>query len=497
MTITIEYSGALCSAGKTEFALGLMATTPGQYLYAVDRREVIETRIQRINEKAGAAGAHPVIRPIFSKGDEKFTTGSENVRRDLREQPTHDNDAPHAIIICTHEGLLSSDLSTYGGWTLIIDETPNLWTFREVGSQFTWPLFQQFFDLDPINEDHARVEIRRATPTVERLKKDTGLSDEFRDLLRRWQASRPVVNLTAWDQAADGGRWWWCSVWDATRLKVFRRVVILANSFEESLTYKLLKQQGVNLVPFSIRDDRVWQPRPILIRFFAEAHQAGTGFWTNPNDDDGAEALRRVFDWITRNSDPDDHFYSANVGALARTTLPGFKLQPKVSGSNSYQSLTSASFIYTAKPSIAELEALDLYGIGYDDVVRAREREDVIQFFWRSSIRVPDDARACEFRVYDRVQALFLAEFIEASGRPFTVVLEHVAEAGVDQFKPRRVGAPRKHRTPGEEAARKERRRRDGNQGRKDRRTRARQRDVEAGIVKRRGRPTKWLHAPR
>jgi hypothetical protein len=162
-----------------------------------------------------------------------------------------------------------------------------------------------------------------------------------------------------------------------------------------------------------------------------------------------------------------------------------------VSGSNAYQHLTCASFIYTAKPSKAELEALRLHGIGYDDAVRARQNEDLIQFFWRSSLRVPDDARACEFRVYDYGQASFLKEFIEASGRPFIVALEHVAEAGVDQFKPRKVGAPKKHRTPEQEAAREERRRLDSNQGRAQRRAHARQREIDAGVMRRRGRPTK------
>jgi hypothetical protein len=262
--------------------------------------------------------------------------------------------------------------------------------------------------------------------------------------------------------------------------------MILANSFEASLTYRLLGGQGVDLVPFSIPDNRVWQPRPILIRYFAEQHQAGTGFWTNPDDVNGAEALRRAFDWIAQNSDGENHYYSANIGALARNNLPGLKLQPKVSGSNAYQAITCASFIYTAKPSKAEIEALGLFGIGYSEVIRARQNEDLVQFFWRSSLRVPTDARGCEFRVYDHAQALFLAEFIEASGRPFSVVLEHVSEAGVDQFKPKAAGRPKKHRTPEEEAARKELRKLDNTKGRTQRRARVRQQEIEAGTVPRR-----------
>jgi hypothetical protein len=298
------------------------------------------------------------------------------------------------------------------------------------------------------------------------------------------------VNLTSWEQASDGRRWWWCSVWDAARLKAFARVVILANSFEESLTYKLLCHQGVELVPFAISDTREWMPRTILIRYFAQEHQAGTGFWCNREDTSGAEALHRAFAWIECNSDPQDHFYSANLAALKPLDLPGLKLQPKVSGADEHKHLTCATFLYSAKPSKAEVQALELYGVTYNEVVRARQDEDLIQFFWRSSLRVPDDPRGCEFRVYDHAQAAFLKTFIEATGRPFTATLDYVAEAGVDQFKPKPVGAPKKQRTAAEVLAANERRRRDSNEGRKARRARQRQREIEAGSFRRRGAPS-------
>jgi hypothetical protein len=491
VTITIEYTGALCSAGKTEFALGLMASTPGRYLYAVDRREVIETRITRIDEKAATAGSHPVIRSIFSKSEGKFENGSDNVRRQLREQAAADHDTPHVIVICTHEGLLTSDLSTYDGWTLVIDETPNLWTFREECAEFSWTLFQKFFDLHPVDDEHSKITIRKDAPTVERSKRDTGLSEGFRDLLRRWQVSRPLVNLSSWEEASDGRQWWWCSVWDAARLRAFGRVMILANSFDHSLTYKLLRHQGLNLVPFVINDKREWTPRTILIRYFAEQHQAGTGFWCNRDDDSGAEALNRAFAWIERNTDPENHYYSANLAALKRLDLPGLKLQPKVSGADEYKHLTCATFLYSAKPSKAEVRALELYGIKYNEVVRARQDEDLIQFVWRSSLRVSGDPRGCEFRIYDYAQALFLKNFIEATGRPFTVSLDYVSDAGVDQFKPKPVGAPRKQRSAAEILAARDRRRHDSNEGRKARRERQRQRDIEAGVIRRRGAPSK------
>ena len=251
------------------------------------------------------------------------------MRQALREQPTKDHNAPHVVVICTHEGLLSSDLSTYQGWTLIIDENPNIWTFDEIRAEHTWPVYEKFFGLEPDEEGWSRVTIRNSAPTVTALSKDKTLSQAFIDTYRRWQATRPLVKLTSWDELQDGQARSWCSVWNPERLHAFKRVMILANSFEETLTFKLLKQAGVHLVPFAIPDDRQWQPRTVLIRYFASTHQAGTGFWTNSADPGGAEALQKTFDWIEQNSDPENHFWSANLHALKQDQSARTEAQPQ------------------------------------------------------------------------------------------------------------------------------------------------------------------------
>jgi hypothetical protein len=489
VTITIEYSGALCAAGKTEFACDLIAANPGKYLLAVDRREVIATRIQRIESKAAACGTHPVFRPIYSQDEQRFGNGIVGVRRAIREQPTQDYDTPHVVVVCTHEGLISSDLSTYdNGWTLIIDEVPNLWHFGELSCQWTWPIWKEFFGLSPLDDQYAQVTIKRDAPSLEECKRDLLISDEFVDLYRRWESNRPIVKLQSWEDASGGRTWSWHSVWNPDKLDAFDRVIILANSFEDSIAYKLMQHAGAKLVSFPISDNRVWQPRTVRIRFFASQHRAGTTFWTR--DMNGAQALGKVETWTAHNTDPENHFWSCNLGNGSLKLL-GQKLRPKVSGADGYKHLSCASFIYAAKPSRTEAEALARFGISYDDVVRAREREDLIQFLGRSSWRDPDDGREIDFRVYDQEQALFLKNFIETSGRPFTTILEHVEEAGVDEYRPRPVGAPRKILTSADREAQKERRRKADRESKARTRAREAQEDREAGIERKRGRPTK------
>jgi hypothetical protein len=490
LTIIIEYSAALCAAGKTEYACNLIASQPGKYLLAVDRREVIDTRIARINEKATAYDTYPVFRPIYSPDEGRFESGVIGVRRALREQPTKDNDTPHVVVICTHEALTSSDLSTYEGWTLIVDECPNLWGFGEMSCPVSWIVMEAFFGLEPLGDGWSRITIKRDAPSPGQSTQDSMISDEFVDTYRRWEINRPIIKLEAWKDAADGRTFSWHSVWDAEKLTPFSRVLILANCFEESITYKLLEHSGCELVPFAINDNQVWLPRSVHIRYFAKDHQAGTGFWTNKTDPGGALALDKINRWMAANTDSENHIWSCNLNAKT-LNLPGRKLRPKVSGADEYKRFSCASFIYSAKPTKLEEEAFALHDISRADIIRAREREDLVQFLGRTSWRVPDSQGEIDFRVYDHEQALFLESFVRQSGRPFSVILEYIGDAGVDEHKPRPVGRPKATLTEAQKKQRAKLRQPANTASKRRQRAKVKEQELEEGIVRKRGRPRK------
>jgi hypothetical protein len=96
-----------------------------------------------------------------------------------------------------------------------------------------------------------------------------------------------------------------------------------------------------------------------------------------------------------------------------------------------------------------------------------------------------------EFRVYDLAQALFLREFIEATGRPFKVIMEHVVEAGVDDHKPKPVGRPKAVKTEAEKLAQAAKAKISNTLNRRKSRKANKEKELEAGIVKKRGRPPK------
>jgi hypothetical protein len=85
---------------------------------------------------------------------------------------------------------------------------------------------------------------------------------------------------------------------------------------------------------------------------------------------------------------------------------------------------SQGSFIYSAKPCPADARVFELMDITEDDVVRAREYEDLIQMFGRCSIRDPDDEREVTFRVFSRDQATTIAEHYAET--PHTFELRHV-----------------------------------------------------------------------
>jgi hypothetical protein len=156
-----------------------------------------------------------------------------------------------------------------------------------------------------------------------------------------------------------------------------------------------------------------------------------------------------------------------------------------------YKQFSCASFFYTAKPSKAEEEAFARYSISRQDIIRARELEDLLQFLGRTCWRVPDDQREIDYRVYDYAQAQFLKEFIGNSGRPFAVILEYIKDAGVDEYKPKPVGRQKGIFTEAEKVQRAAKRQA-GNTASKQRgRSLLKAQEAEQGIVRKRGRPRK------
>ena len=405
----IHYSNARCGAGKTYWACQRMARTPGRYVLAVDRKAVAQERETTIRAYAYEAGMTGIeVAHVYSGED--AGSAQESVARRVEATGEAYGDHPHVIVICTHAGMRQADFAHYDGWEIIIDEAPSVLETRcgATGALLSW--LEASYSLNPC-EEGSTIEYIGAFSTGEVARSPGG---DWVNFHRMVTAGGAKVNITSWREADTWIAW---SVWDARRLSPFSRISILADSFLATECYRHLSRDPTiefrAIDEIAASDNRVWQQRDVVIRYFTDDHVSGSSRFSKET---WAPELRKVGRWLAENTpDGSKHLWTCNdaIASLLRSCkIPGTKVQPMQAGSNSYTDMQVASMIYTAKPSPVESKLYALWEISSDDLIAARERYSLHQFFLRTAIRLPQDTRSLEFRVYDREQARDLADYL-------------------------------------------------------------------------------------
>jgi hypothetical protein len=364
--ITLKYSAALCGAGKTRWACGHTAQNLGRYLYAVDRRNVLSATKDLIETFARIAGTNPTIIELYSASDGR-KGGVSDVRRKVREAGCQYATHQHVVVLVTHEALKSSDLSTYvSGWTCIIDEIPKIISHAEATMPVLPLLLKTICNLKPIdNTGWSELRLKADAPLLTDVSRDTFLSG-FSELYRKIRDNNTLLKISAWEDALEQAACSFFTLWSPEALAPFCEVYVLGNACEHSITYKLVErnfQREVKLQPFSIPAANRTPPRStqLLIRYFASCHEAGSTFWQS---EAGQECLRRIPWWVNANSEPKNHYWSCNISTYQkREEMVGKWVSPKIAGENGLRHLTCGTFIYSAKPSDAEIETLKIFNI--------------------------------------------------------------------------------------------------------------------------------------
>ena len=125
--------------------------------------------------------------------------------------------------------------------------------------------------------------------------------------------------------------------------------------------------------------------------------------------------------------------------------LRGEKVSPKAEGTNDLMHHTSCAYIYSSKALPSDAPLIDVFGLSPEDIERAREIEDIIQFVCRGDLRNPNATGDYHVYLYDRYQAEALADYLTEHGFGM-VELVPVEEAGLlDMQRPGR-GRPRPNR---------------------------------------------------
>lgn len=420
--IEIEVLHGAPGAGKSialrDEALGI----PGLYLFCLPTIPLIK---EQAKEFRALSNGVLIIEARSGEGG-----GRGKVQRQLDDARAEIVAAgiTHAIVFMTHESMMACDLSGFVDWHIRIDEVPNAVQTGKVtvGTLESRKFFRNSFSLDPIGDwAHAKLnnpqgnwKDRAGDPLLNRL-------GDFFKLAARPQGA--YVNVHSW---TDVKEFQWVSLWSPTLLENAASLKIAAAAYLDSLGYRAAKEWWGNEIAEKttpIGDPRSGWPE-IRVHYFTEGHEGTSKFW---GKSEGRKMIKAVCDYLVEQV-PNIGFWSGNdeVRDLMEWRVGGVLTRARVAGSNEYRTLKSCAFIYSSKPLPGD-EALSgpLFHLSEEDILAAREDEDIHQFVMRGIIRNETYGDDYDCYVYSKRQAEALAAKLDRIARSVEVVA--VVEAGI------------------------------------------------------------------
>ena len=477
-------------SGKTHRILQEVVATPSKYIITMPRRDFIEESYDKLtNTLLEQGGTSIAIDRIYSSID---GTSQIPVATQIRQAPQRYINDEHVVLFATHEGLMNSDLSQYQDWNLYIDETPNAVISDAVIAPVTVACLRYLIDLQPIPKTNWSL----ATPNGSTPDHKSILQDHcfkhMAEFFKRLRSPRGVyVNITVWDAfIASGKTLQWHSLWDLNELQMFKSVTVAGAGFFDSLLYKSMmktENDGRQFNRIEIGEPRTRLPNA-TIRYFTRGHRGSTHFW---KDSAGKECLAAIARYFSK-YETGNYYWSANsmVRHLLSNSMSGLEVRPKQEGSNKLTGYDTAVMIYSSKPQKGDRPLRDIHGLSKEDIERAREIEDLIQFVMRGSIRNPQFLGEYTIYVYDQHQADMLAEYL-VKNRIAAAKTEPVDEAGIMDIVRPQAGRKSKQSNSTSAAISAEKRREQDALRKKRKRQSARQTKIASGTYVPRGRPTK------
>lgn len=425
----IEHDDRRCGTGKTHAAIEVICNQGGKHIFAVERVEVFKERIVQI------AGMTPSIATRTISANIDFQFGGQSVCSQIERLAEATPAGADVVVFITHEALKLANFEAFAGlgWTLWIDEVPNILDHQSHRFSLSWQTLDQLYALEPAGT-WARVRLRDGAPDVAMLAQDDALQ-VLRPFHRRVADRRRevLVDIQEWRELSIKGRAVnWHSLWPPYELAYFDRVVMLGNGLQGSTTFQIWQQRfpDVEWQPIPTAGSRPFAPRQVIITYYAENHWASRALFATRQ---GRRNLNKIAQDIAFRAPDDGHIWMCNDSsseALARMT--GERLRPRKAGSNSYAYANHVTAIYAAKPQPSLRTVYRELEIDPDLHTRWAELETILQFVCRSSIRRPVDNRPIYIRVYDKVQAQYLFDHFRSDPRGHlfpTMVLQNLGFA--------------------------------------------------------------------
>ena len=175
----------------------------------------------------------------------------------------------------------------------------------------------------------------------------------------------------------------------------------------------------------SSKGRRQFQQRSVSIFYYSETRKAAKSFFEG---DVGREQLSLIGKHIASVTSPKQLIWSCNSGAkteLAVNLNPNGYRAPRQAGTDTLMNKTEAAMIYAVKPSNEVRQVLKVINADKSAWVETNEKEVILQFVSRTSIRDPDSNHGVQIHVYDKQQATYLHDFfVKQSHNSVTIKYE-------------------------------------------------------------------------
>lgn len=465
-----------------------MAARKGRYIFATSRIDLINERIADLRRQAEAAGTNPTIRAIHGETGNRL-----HVSVEIADVPHLHQHEEHVVVFVTHEGMMGANLDGFAGWHILIDENPAAVASNTFMVPATATYLEAAYNLVPLEgTGWSRLVLKPEAPNPAAIIKDDFLKG-LATIDKRARSSQGVyVDIDDWATVKGSARrlkWW--SAWTPAELAAFETVTIAGAGYFHSLGYKATQAWFADKVRFEAEEvtaPKRARPR-VLIHYFTR-HRGSTTFWEGGKGRDCllavADHLKGIRDlgYCAANTDIEPYFWGVHLSYEM--------VSPRQEGTNALMHHTSCALIYSAKAVPADGPSLEVFGLTKEDVERAREIEDIIQFTLRGALRKPDFDGEYKVYLYDQHQAKALAAYLEQEGIA-TVELVPVEEAGIMDVEREKRGRKPVELDESSKAERKKRRLEADKSRKAQKRAAEREEKRKAGTLRSRGRPRRGL----
>jgi hypothetical protein len=380
-----------------------MLENPGKYLFVTSRVELICEWYDYLTDRRPP---QKQLRLVKIHNDPKCKV---SVKRRIEDAATEYAEDDHAVVLITHEAMMSMDLSGFAGWHIYIDEAPAATMSDSICAPATAIFLREIYDLVPVDSEWSRVVIKPGAPSQSDILKDNILKG-LADFDKRVRSPQGVlVDVKDWNQIVGSTRPLnWISIWTPMQLQAFESVTIAGAGYLHSLGYKAalaLHRNNISFEQAVIPSSERARPR-FLIHYFTEKHRGSTDFWEKP---EGKAAVRQVAHHLET---VDIGYWTANKSIAPFFRLSGEYVTPRQEGTNELRHHTSCAMIYSAKATPSDGPLMKFLGLTKREFERARESEDIIQFMFRGAPRRADFNGNYPIWVYGKDQAEAAAQYL-------------------------------------------------------------------------------------